>query len=79
MRKLRDPGNPASCPDNGMPPLGYGERVKAKERKITLSFAEILPQHGTLWQTEAEYAVDEGDLRGPSLTGNPEWNVSFIF
>ena len=78
-REPRDPGDPTSCLDVHLPSLGSGERVKAKERKITLSFAEILPQHGTLWQTEAEYAVDEGDLRGPSLTGNPEWNVSFIF
>ena len=78
-REPRDPGDPTSCLDVHLPSLGSGERVKAKERKITLSFAEILPQHGTLWQTEAEYVVDEGDLRGPSLTGNPEWNVSFIF
>lgn len=61
----RDPGDPTSCPDDHLPALGSGERVKAKERKITLLFAEILPQHGTLWQTEAEYAVDDGDLRGP--------------
>ena len=51
VRKLRDPGNPASCPDNRLPPLGYGKRVKAKKRKITLLFTEILPQGGTLWLT----------------------------
>ena len=71
----RVPGDPTSCPDDHLPSLGSGERVKAKERKITLLFAEILPQHGPLWQTEAEYAVDDGDLRGPF----PEWKVYFIF
>ena len=51
VRKLRDPGNPASCPDNRLPTLGYGKRVKAKKKKITLLFAEILPPDGTLWFT----------------------------
>ena len=51
VRKLRDPGNPASRPDNRLPPLGYGKRLKAKKKKITLLFAEILPPDGTLWLT----------------------------
>lgn len=35
-------------PDNHLPSLGYGERVKAKERKTTLLFGEISLQDGTL-------------------------------
>ena len=51
VRKLRDPGNPASCPDNRLPTLGYRKMVKAKKKKITLLFTEILPPDGTLWLT----------------------------
>ena len=47
VKKIRDPGNPASCPDNRLPSLGYGKRGKAKKRKITLLFAEIFPPDGT--------------------------------
>ena len=73
VRKLRDPGNPASRPDNRLPPLGYGKRLKAKKKKITLLFAEILPQDGTLCLTKAEYVVHDGELGGSSLAQNRKW------
>ena len=73
VRKLRDPGNPASCPDNRLPTLGYGKRVKAKKKKITLLLAEILPQDGSFCLTRAEYVVDNGELGNSSLAQNPKW------
>ena len=49
--------------------------MKAKKRKVTLLFAEILPQDGTLWQTEAEYVVYDGDFQG--LFPGPKPKVDF--
>lgn len=61
MGKLRDPGNPTSCPDNHLPSWSKEKRVKARKRQITLLFAEILPQDGTLCLTKAEYVVQDGE------------------
>ena len=73
VRNLRDPRNPASCPDNYLPSWSNEKRVKTRKRKITLLFAEILPQDGTLCLTEAEYVVDDEELGGSSMAQNPKW------
>ena len=73
MGKLRDPGNPTSCPDNHLPSWSKEKRVKARKRQITLLFAEILPQDGTLCLTKAEYVVQDGELGGSSLAQNRKW------
>jgi hypothetical protein len=73
MGKLRDPGNPASCPDNHLPSWNNEKRVKARKRQITLLCAEILAQDGTFCLTRAEYVVDDGELGGSSLAQNPKW------